>query len=127
MRCLLSRVTKALLIISLADWKQTPLSEIKRSMIEDRFFEVSHGTVKFINKEGSPTRANTMVRVLRAIYNYAMRQYVDSQEEPLILHNPTIIISHNKAWNREKPRRIGIVEDYKLKALVSRNHETSRA
>jgi integrase len=105
---------KSIIDNQLGDWKQTPLTEIKRSMIEDRFLEVSHGTVKFINKEGSPTRANTMVRVLRAIYNYAMRQYVDSNEEPLILHNPTVIISHNKAWNREKSR-IGIIEDYKLK------------
>lgn len=105
---------KSIIDNQLGDWKQTPLTEIKRSMIEDRFLEVSHGTVKFINKEGSPTRANTMVRVLRAIYNYAMRQYIDSNEEPLILHNPTVIISHNKAWNREKSR-IGIVEEYKLK------------
>ena len=106
---------KSIIDNQLADWKQTPLSEIKRSMIEDRFFEVSHGTVRFIDKEGSPTRANTMIRVLRAIYNYAMRQYVDSQEQPLILHNPTIIISHNKSWNREKPRE-NHIKEYQLKA-----------
>jgi integrase len=98
----------------LGDWKQTSLSEIKRSMVEERFFEITHGTGKFKGMKGSPTRANTMIRVLRAIYNYAMGQYVDSQEEPLILSNPTKIISHNKSWNREKSR-IGIVEDYKLK------------
>ena len=105
---------KSIIDNQLGDWKQTPLTEIKRSMIEDRFLEVSNGTGKFIHMDGSPTRANTMIRVLRAIYNYAMRQYVDSNEEPLILHNPTVIISHNKAWNREKSR-IGIIEDYKLK------------
>jgi len=98
----------------LGDWKKTPLSEIKRSMIEDRFLEVTHGTGKFIDKDGSPTRANTMIRVLRALYNYAMAQYVDAREEPLILHNPTVIISHNKAWNREKPRT-GMVKEYNLK------------
>ena len=98
----------------LGDWKKTPLSEIKRSMVEERFFEITHGTGKFKGMNGSPTRANTMIRVLRAIYNYAMGQYVDSQEEPIILSNPTKIISHNKSWNREKSR-IGIVEDYKLK------------
>jgi integrase len=83
-------------------------------MIEDRFLEVTHGTGKFIHTEGSPSRANTMIRVLRALYNYAMGQYVDAREEPLILHNPTAIISHNKAWNREKPR-VGVVKDYNLK------------
>jgi len=55
-----------------------------------------------------------MIRVLRALYNYAMGQYEDSREQPLILHNPTAIISHNKAWNREKPR-VGVVKDYTSK------------
>jgi integrase len=99
----------------LSEWKLTPLSEIKQSMIEDKFLEVTHGTGMFIEKDASPTRANTMIRVLRALYNYAMVQYVDSQEEPLILHNPTKIISHNKSWNREKGRT-GVVKDYNLKA-----------
>ena len=105
---------KSIIDNQLGDWKNIALSEIKRSMIEDRFLEVTHGTGKFIHKGGSPTRANTMIRVLRALYNYAMGQYVDSREQPLILHNPTAIISHNKAWNREKPR-VGVVKDYNLK------------
>ena len=105
---------KSIIDNQLGDWKEIPLSEIKRSMIEDRFLEVTHGTGKFIHKGGSPTRANTMIRVLRALYNYAMGQYVDGREEPLILHNPTAIISHNKAWNRERPR-VGVVKDYQFK------------
>ena len=99
----------------LGDWKLTPLSDISRSMVEERFLQVTYGTGKFIHKGASPTRANTMIRVLRALYNYAMGQYVDSREEPLILHNPTIIISHNKAWNREKPRA-NHIKEYQLKA-----------
>ena len=83
-------------------------------MIENRFLDVTHGTGKFIQMEGSPTRANTMIRVLRALYNYAMGQYVDAREEPLILHNPTAIISHNRAWNRENPRT-GVIKKYNLK------------
>ena len=106
---------KSIIDNQLGDWKRTPISEIKRSMIEERFLEVTHGSGRFIDKDGSPTRANTMIRVLRALYNYAMGQYVDSREEPLILHNPTIIISHNKAWNREKART-GDVKEYNLKA-----------
>ena len=105
---------KSIIDNQLGDWKNIALSEIKRSMIEDRFLEVTHGTGKFIHKGGSPTRANTMIRVLRALYNYAMGQYVDSREQPLILHNPTAIISHNKAWNRERPR-VGVVKDYQFK------------
>mgnify|MGYP004003086961 FL=1 len=105
---------KSIIDNQLGDWKEIPLSEIKRSMIENRFLEVTHGTGKFIHTEGSPTRANTMIRVLRALYNYAMGQYVDAREEPLILHNPTAIISHNRAWNRENPRT-GVVKEYNLK------------
>lgn len=105
---------KSIIDNQLRDWKYKPLSDIKRSMIEDRFIEVTNGTGRFKDKGGSPTRANTMIRVLRALYNYAMGQYVDAKEQPLILHNPTAIISHNKAWNREKPR-VGVVKDYNLK------------
>ena len=105
---------KSIIDNQLGDWKKIALSEIKRSMIEDRFLEVTHGTGKFIHTEGSPSRANTMIRVLRALYNYAMGQYVDAREEPLILHNPTAIISHNRAWNRENPRT-GVVKEYNLK------------
>ena len=105
---------KSIIDNQLGDWKEIPLSEIKRSMVENRFLDVTHGTGKFIQMEGSPTRANTMIRVLRALYNYAMGQYVDAREEPLILHNPTAIISHNRAWNRENPRT-GVVKEYNLK------------
>jgi integrase len=105
---------KSIIDNQLGDWKKLPISEIKQSIVETRFFEITHGTGKFFGTDGSPTRANTMIRVLRALYNYAMVQYVDSREEPLILHNPTKIISHNKSWNREKSR-IGVVENYKLK------------
>ena len=105
---------KSIIDNQLGDWKKTPISEIKRSMVENRFLDVTHGTGKFIQMEGSPTRANTMIRVLRALYNYAMGQYVDAREEPLILHNPTAIISHNRAWNRENPRT-GVVKEYNLK------------
>ena len=106
---------KSILDNQLGDWKKTPISEIKRSMVEQRFLEITHGTGRFVDKDGSPTRANTMIRVLRALYNYAMGQYVDSREQPLILHNPTKIISHNKAWNREQART-GQVKEYNLKA-----------
>jgi integrase len=105
---------KSIIDNQLGDWKEIPLSEIKRSMVENRFLDVTHGTGKFIQMEGSPTRANTMIRVLRALYNYAMGQYVDAREQPLILHNPTAIISHNRAWNRENPRT-GVVKEYNLK------------
>ena len=106
---------KSILDNQLGDWKKTPISEIKRSMVEQRFLEITHGTGGFVDKDGSPTRANTMIRVLRALYNYAMGQYVDSREQPLILHNPTKVISHNKAWNREQART-GQVKEYNLKA-----------
>jgi len=105
---------KSVIDNQLGDWKKTPLSDIKRSMVEDRFIDITNGAGKFVDKDGSPTRANTTIRVLRALFNYAMSQYVDAREEPLILHNPTAIISKNKAWNREKPRK-GIVKEYNLK------------
>ena len=80
-------------------------------MVEQRHRDITYGLGKF--KE-SPTRANTTMRVLRALFNYAHGQYEDSKGEPLFIHNPVQRISHNKSWNREKVRQ-GLVNNYELK------------
>jgi integrase len=44
------------------------------------------------------------MRLLRALYNYAIGAYEDSKGEPIITNNPVQRISHNKSWFREKSR-----------------------
>jgi integrase len=98
----------------LNDWKKKAISEITRDMVEQRHRDISYGTGKFAHKDGSPTRANTTMRLVRALFNYAKGQYEDSRGEPLFVHNPVDRITHNKGWNKEKIRQ-GIVHKYDLK------------
>ena len=102
---------RSALNIYLGDWKKKPIADITRDMVEQRHRDITYGLGKF--KE-SPTRANTTMRVLRALFNYAHGQYEDSKGEPLFIHNPVQRISHNKSWNREKVRQ-GLVNNYDLK------------
>ena len=98
----------------LGDWKKKPISEISRDMVEQRHRDISYGTGKFAHKDGSPTRANKTMRVVRALFNYAIGQYEDTKGEPLFVHNPVARITHNKGWNKENIRQ-GVVHKYDLK------------
>ena len=95
----------------LNDWKKKPLGEISRDMVEQKHRNIGYGIGKF--KE-SPTRANTTMRLVRALFNYAIGQYEDSQGEPLFLHNPVVRITSQKLWFKEKIRQ-GVVMKYDLK------------
>jgi len=98
----------------LGDWKKKPISEISRDMVEQRHREIIYGTDKFSNKDGSPSRANKTMRVVRALFNYAIGQYEDIKGEPLFVHNPVTRITHNKGWSKENIRQ-GVVAKHDLK------------
>ena len=95
----------------LNDWKKKPLGEISRNMVEQRHRDIGKGNGKF---DESPTRANTTMRLVRALFNYAIGQYEDSKGEPLFVHNPVIRITSQKLWFKEKIRQ-GVVMKYDLK------------
>ena len=95
----------------LSDWKKKPIAEITRDMVEKRHRDIGKGSKKFPE---SPSRANTTMRLVRALFNYAMGQYEDSQGEPLFLHNPVSRITSQKLWFKEKIRQ-DTVMNYDLK------------
>jgi len=90
----------------LKDWINKEILSITRDMVEKKHRKIT---------KKSPTRANTVMRLLRALFNYAMGEYEDSKGVPIVLHNPTKRLSHIKAWNREQ-RRQTIIKPYDLKA-----------
>jgi|TARA_Y100000294_G_scaffold4643_1_gene4711 integrase len=98
----------------LSDWKKKPIYEISRDMVEQRHRDITYGTGKFVHKDGSPTRANKTMRVVRALFNYAIGQYEDSRGEPLFSNNPVARITHNKGWSKENIRQ-GVVQKHQLK------------
>jgi len=89
----------------LSPWSNTPIAEINRDMIERKHREIT---------QRSPTRANTVMRQLRAYFNYAMGEYEDDAGNPIFIHNPVSRLSHIKAWNREK-RKQTVIKTYDLK------------
>jgi integrase len=87
------------------NWRSKKLLAIKQDMVEDKHRSI---TAK------SPSRANTSMRLLRALFNYAKGEYQDSEGVPIFNYNPTHRLSHIKAWNREK-RKQTIIKPYDLK------------
>lgn len=77
-----------------ADWKNTPIVAINKSMIITKFKNIS-------NKSGSS--ANLYFRYLRAIINFAMEKY-STDTEPLILSNPCDTLRALRIWNPVRRR-----------------------
>jgi len=97
----------------LKDWGKKEMLSISRDMVEKRHRKIT---------KQSPTRANSVMRLLRALFNYGMGEYEDANGEPIIFHNPTQRLSHIKAWNREK-RKKTIIKSYDLKVWWNAVHE----
>ena len=89
-----------------ADWKDKPVADITRTMIERRFNELS---------KTSSAQANQMFRFLRALFNYAMEKYAAPDGEPLMPSNPCNRLTALKKWHRLE-RRTRYIEPEKLKA-----------
>ena len=89
----------------LSDWQDKQLVDISRSMVGKK-----HGLIG----EKTIYRANATMRLLRALFNYAIGEYEDTNGIPIILHNPVQKISHNKSWFRERVRT-NIIEPNDLK------------
>ena len=89
----------------LKDWSNVPISDITGNMVEKKHRKIT---------EQSPTRANSVMRHLRAYFNYAMGEYEDSYNKPIFLYNPVSKLSHIKAWNRER-RKQTVIKTYDLK------------
>ena len=90
----------------LFEWSSNELVGISRSMVEKKH--------RIIGKK-SIYRANATMRLLRALFNFAIGEYEDSNSRPIIQYNPVQKISHKKAWFREKVRK-NVIEPNDLKS-----------
>lgn len=84
---------------AVSDWLNKPLISITKDMISRR--HASYG-------EKSKARANLIMRLLRAIFNFAAGQYEDTKGRALILENPVKRLSHTRAWYRIEKRQTWI-------------------
>ncbi|WP_218814603.1 tyrosine-type recombinase/integrase [Rickettsiella endosymbiont of Dermanyssus gallinae] len=87
------------------DWLNKSFLSITKEMVFLR--HEAHG------KERSESRANDAMRVLRALFNFAMNEYEDDKGKPLIFENPVKRLSHKRAWYRIE-RRQSVIKRHEL-------------
>jgi integrase len=87
-----------------SNWQTKPLLDITKDLVARRHSKLG---------ETSHARANLAMRVLRALFNFAMTQYEDTQGRSLITDNPVKRLSQSRAWYRVE-RRQGFIKPHEL-------------
>ena len=87
------------------DWLNKSLSNITRDMIIKR--HTAYG------ESNSEARANLAMRLLRAIFNYAIDEYQTADGKDIILENPVKRLSHARAWYPVE-RRQTVIKSHQL-------------
>jgi integrase len=87
------------------DWLNKPLINISKELIQRR--HARHG------ENNSKARANYAMRLLRAIFNFAIHQYQSEDGIQVFTTNPVKSLSHARSWYRIA-RRQTIVKNHEL-------------
>lgn len=90
----------------LKDWLNLPLTKITRDMVQQRQIAMS---------AEHPSQANYTMRVLRALFKYAIAVYEDDAGTALLTINPVDRLKHARLWNRSV-RRQRVIRPHQLKA-----------
>jgi len=88
-------------IVAFSDWEKKRLTDITSELTLKRHQKLS---------EKSPSYANVAMRILHALFNFAMYRFEDTNGESIIKVNPASIIARTKSWNRVKRRETYIKE-----------------
>lgn len=88
------------------DWRERPIKAINREMVAQRFRQLSLT---------SPSRANHHMRVLVAMFHFAMDRYSYSDGRRVITENPGSVLSSSKSWHRPI-RRKSYIKSHQLPA-----------
>lgn len=87
-------------------WNNKPLIQINKDMIERKHREIG---------ERSEAQANLAMRFMRALFNFAIGKYEDSEGVPIIPDNPVKRISQTRSWYRVE-RRQTVIKAHDLTA-----------
>lgn len=85
------------------DWKSKPLFSITKDQVAKKHLQLGN--------ENGEAYANLAMRLLRALFNFAMEQYEDGQGKSLLTENPVKRLSKTRAWYRVKRRKTYISAD----------------
>lgn len=83
-------------------WEHKPVAGITEDDCRKRYREMLTKGLRGDRDGGSPGQANQAFSVLRALINYAGRQYKKHDGTPLVLHNPVAALKDD--WIELKPR-----------------------
>ncbi|CDZ77221.1 Putative prophage CPS-53 integrase [Legionella massiliensis] len=89
------------------DWLGKPLINITREMIAKRHAQYG--------QTNSKARANYAMRVLRAVFNFAVHEYQLEDGQPIIAINPVEYLSHARSWYRVD-RKNTMIKNHQLAA-----------
>jgi integrase len=90
-----TRKEYAQVIAYISDWHDTLLSAISKDMIQNRH--------RLLTVKRGKARANYAMRVLRAVYNFAL-DYYEVQGKAVLYENPVKRLSQARAWHKIKGR-----------------------
>lgn len=110
-------VYKCELESTLQDWLDKPLVEINEDHIRTRHQQIS---------KKHPGQANHVMRILRAVFYYAMDEYKTEDSQPIIKNNPVRKFSKERRWNALKKREC-IIPDHQLKAFFQACEELNHS
>lgn len=88
----------------LGDWQNKPLIDITKDMVEARFRKIG---------EDSPAMANKTMRNFRAVVNYAMLKYENTNGDSIFRVNPVNRLTQLRVWYRVN-RRNTLIKHYDL-------------
>ncbi len=105
-----------------ADWKGKPITSITGAMVTKRHKEISEQGLKGKKTpKGAPASANSAMVNLRALLNFANRQYRRADGSLLIPHLPTEVMADR--WNVEGDRTDVYIPFDKVGAVWNMLHE----
>lgn len=112
---------KRILNVAFVDWQDKSITSLMKDDISKRH--------KKLGQENGEAYANLAMRLLRALFNFAMSQYEDAQGRSLIPENPVKRLSQTRAWYRVD-RRQTFIKSHQLalwyQAVMSLDNETLR-
>lgn len=105
-----------------ADWKSKPITSITGAMVTKRHKEISEQGLKGKKTpKGAPASANSAMVNLRALLNFANRQWRRADGSLLIPHLPTEVMADR--WNVEGDRTQRYIPFDKVGAVWNALHE----
>ena len=94
--------------LAFGDWKQKAVARITKDLVAQRHQK--------LGEEHGEAYANLAMRVLRALFNFAIVQYEDSSGKSLIAENPVVRLTQTRAWYHVG-RRQNYLKPHELPAL----------